>query len=31
MDQLTVDFGDVKPQDGETVLLMGEGEHGELS
>jgi len=30
MDQLTIDFGDVKPQDGETVLLMGQGEHGEL-
>jgi alanine racemase len=30
MDQLTVDFGDIKPQDGETVLLMGQGEHGKL-
>lgn len=30
MDQLTVDFGDVTPKDGETVLMMGEGEHGEL-
>lgn len=30
MDQLTVDFGDTVPEVGETVLLMGEGEHGEL-
>lgn len=30
MDQLTVDFGDTVPEVGETVLLMGEGEHGKL-
>jgi len=30
MDQLTVDFGDVTPQINETVLLMGEGEHGSI-
>ncbi len=28
MDQLLVDFGDTVPQDGENVLLIGEGEHG---
>ena len=30
MDQLTVDFGNVTPLINETVLLMGEGEHGSL-
>jgi len=30
MDQLTVDFGDVTPQINETILLMGEGEHGTI-
>ncbi|MEE9573510.1 MAG: alanine racemase, partial [Candidatus Neomarinimicrobiota bacterium] len=31
MDQLTVDFGDILPDIGENVLLMGEGENGSLS
>ena len=30
MDQLTVDFGDIIPEIGDNVLLMGEGENGSL-
>lgn len=30
MDQLTVDFGEDTPEIGDTVLLMGDGEHGTL-
>lgn len=30
MDQLTVDFGDIVPEVGENVLLMGDGENGSL-